>query len=82
MCTMIDQFSWPYFTVWPAKFISLLEFKYSPSILTERYNKYLINLILRVCAISYATSFFPFWSMDSAFHTWAINPGGETWSVT
>ena len=31
-----DQFSWPYFTVWPAKFISLLEFKYSPSILTER----------------------------------------------
>lgn len=56
MCTMIDQFSWPYFTVWPAKFISLLEFKYSPSILTERYNKYLINL----CAISYATSFFPF----------------------
>ena len=39
-----DQFSWPYFTVWPAKFISLLEFKYSPSILTERYNKYLIKL--------------------------------------
>ena len=45
MCAMIGQFSRLSFTVQPTKFKSLFEIEIFPSIWTQRYNKYLLNLI-------------------------------------
>ena len=60
------SFSGPYSTVRTAKFKSLFWSPYEMSLWTQRYNKYLTNLVFSVGTVSYGSSFFPLGSMARA----------------
>ena len=47
------------------------------SLWTQRYNKYLTNLVFSVLTVSYWSSFLLLGFMVRAFHTWAINLSGK-----
>lgn len=69
---MIGQFLWVYLTVRPAKFKSLFESKSSPSIWTQRYEKYLSNHFIFVCTVNKETS--SDLSVARMLQAWAVNP--------
>lgn len=52
------KFGGPDFTVRPANSKTLFELKFSPSILTDRRNEYITNLVFSVYAVSCGASFF------------------------
>ena len=49
------------------------------SLWTQRYNKYLTNLVFsaRTVSISYGSSFFPLGFMAHALRAWGISPNGK-----
>ena len=47
------------------------------SLWTQRYNKYLTNLVFSVRTVSYGSSFFPLGFMSRVLRTWAVNQSGK-----
>lgn len=60
----------------------LFGLKSFPSILNQRYDKYLINLVFWVRTISYGTSIFPFGFMPGEPSAWAKVRAEETIAIT